>query len=101
MMVTVETLTDRLDQAADDVLQGFERTVDLGFGDRAVFGIDDDRSHGEASESGRGLPRTPIRAANAAVALSSGRVHPLPAALFLSVACGRAQAPAAGWCGQD
>src|SRR5437870_8439752 len=51
MVIVVEALVDRLDQAADDLLKGFEGTVDIGFGNRPVFGIYDDRAHGETSGS--------------------------------------------------
>jgi hypothetical protein len=48
MVLAVEI--DRVDQSTDDLLQGFERAVDLGFGDRSVLGIDDDRAHGGLRE---------------------------------------------------
>jgi hypothetical protein len=50
MVVVVETVGKRLDQSADNLLQDLERTVDLGFGDDMVLGIDDDRAHGGLRE---------------------------------------------------
>src|SRR5438105_425882 len=52
MVIVVEALINGLDQAGDNLLKGFERTVDFCFGNRPVFGIYDDRAHGEASGSG-------------------------------------------------
>src|ERR1700736_6379660 len=49
MMAVVEAGIDGLNEPADDLLEGFQRAVDLGFGDGVVFGVDDDRAHGEAS----------------------------------------------------
>src|SRR5262249_46536254 len=72
MMMIVEAVSDGLDQAADNLLKGFEGTVDIGFRDRSVLGIDDDGAHGEVSGSGLkgtrprslGLGFTPFRPAS-------------------------------------
>jgi hypothetical protein len=70
---------DRFDQSADNLLQGCQRAVDLGFGDRSVLGIDDDRAHGGLRE----------RVAGQTGALSfHSPVHPFPAGLSLSAAAG-------------
>src|SRR5262249_38097096 len=54
MVGFVEPVIDGLDQAADDLLKGFEGAVDLGDGDGTVFGVDDNGAHGGASGSGVG-----------------------------------------------
>ena len=82
-MIFVEPLGDRLDQPADDLLKRFQRAVDIGCGDRPVFRIDNDRSHGEVSES---VVRDGTRQA-----LSLPTVHPFPPdlSLFADTGLGR------------
>jgi hypothetical protein len=72
MVIVIET--DRFDQSADNLLQNLERTVDFGFGDHVVLGIDDDRAHEGLrkrvrDKPGRSLFRSPV--------------HPFPAGLSL------------------
>src|SRR6516164_5093135 len=75
MMAFVEPVVDGRDQPTDNVLQGFERTVDLGNSDGPVLGIDDNDAHGKASGSWVG--------SEPGGRSSRGRVHSSPAGLSL------------------